>query len=60
MVRMGNAERSGRGRRSKLPNGAKDDTHYSELGARRVATLAASEIHRLALPLAAWIKVSAP
>lgn len=40
------------------PKGISDDTHYSELGARRVASLAAGEIHRLALPLASWIKVS--
>lgn len=34
----------------------RDDTHYSALGARRVATLAAAEIHRLGLPLAAWLE----
>ena len=39
-----------------VPKGVQDDTHYSELGARRVAALAAAEIHRLELPLAAWIK----
>jgi pectinesterase len=33
----------------------KDDTHYSALGARRVADLAAAEIKRLGLPLARWI-----
>lgn len=48
------------GEHPKLPKGAKDDTHYSELGARRVAALAAAEIHRLQLPLAAWIKLPAP
>ena len=37
--------------------GKKDDTHYSDYGARRVAALAAAEIHRLQLPLAAWIKL---
>ena len=37
--------------------GKKDDTHYSDYGARRVAALAAAEIHRLKLPLAAWIKL---
>ena len=34
-----------------------DDTHFSEFGARRVARLAASEIHRLKLPLARWIRL---
>ncbi len=34
----------------------KDDTHYSELGARRVAALAADEIRRLRLPLAEWLR----
>lgn len=38
-----------------VPKGLQDDTHYSELGARRVAALAAGEIHRLGLPLARWI-----
>ena len=33
----------------------KDDTHYSALGARRVADLAAAEIKRLGLPLARFI-----
>ncbi len=37
------------------PKGLRDDTHYSELGARRVAALAADEIRRLDLPLAKWI-----
>jgi lysophospholipase L1-like esterase len=35
-----------------LPKGLQDDTHYSELGARTVANLAANEIIRLKLPLA--------
>ena len=43
-----------------VPKGVQDDTHYSELGARRVASLAAAEIHRLRLPLATWIKAPAP
>lgn len=43
------------GEHPELPKGLKDDTHYSELGARKVAALAAAEIHRLDLPLAAWI-----
>jgi lysophospholipase L1-like esterase len=33
----------------------KDDTHFSETGARAVAQLAATEIHRLKLPLARWV-----
>ena len=37
----------------------KDDTHYCELGARRVAALAADEVARLGLPLAAWLKTPA-
>ena len=39
-----------------LPNGLADDTHYSELGAREVARLAADEITRLKLPLAELLK----
>ena len=39
------------------PEGLQDDMHYSELGARRVAALAAREIHRLELPIAEWITV---
>ncbi len=35
-----------------LPDGLADDTHYSELGARQVARLAAEEIARLEWPLA--------
>jgi pectinesterase len=42
-----------------IPNGIQDDTHYSELGARRVATLAAAEIHRLGLPLSASVRLPA-
>jgi len=44
------------GEHPSIPKGVQDDTHYSELGARRVAALAAGEIHRLRLPLAAWIR----
>ncbi len=36
---------------------SKDDTHYSELGARATSALAAAEIHRLQLPLARWISL---
>lgn len=35
--------------------GWQDDTHYSLYGAERVAELAAQEIRRLDLPLAAWL-----
>ena len=42
-----------------VAKGIRDDTHYSELGARRVAALAATEIRRLKLPLAAWIAAPA-
>jgi len=34
----------------------KDDTHFSEYGAARVAALAVQEIVRLQLPPAAWVK----
>lgn len=43
------------GERPSITKDLQDDTHYSELGARRVAALAASEIKRLGLPLAAWL-----
>ena len=38
------------------PEGVKDDTHYSEYGATRVAALAVQEWLRLGLPLAEWVK----
>lgn len=38
-----------------LWRGKKDDTHYSEYGARCVAALVATEIHRLKLPLSLWV-----
>lgn len=44
------------GKYAAYPKGAKDDTHYCEHGARRVAALAAGEIRRLGLPLAQWLK----
>lgn len=40
-----------------LPDGLHDDTHFSELGARRVAELAAREMARLHLPLAQHLKL---
>ncbi len=44
------------GKYAAYPNGAKDDTHYGDHGAARVAELAADEIRRLGLPLARWLK----
>lgn len=41
---------------SKRYHFAGDDSHFSEFGARAVSALAASEIHRLNLPLAHWIR----
>jgi lysophospholipase L1-like esterase len=38
------------------PEGVKDDTHFSEYGATRVAALAVQEWLRLGLPLAQWVK----
>jgi hypothetical protein len=38
------------------PKGVKDDTHFSEYGAARVAALAEQEWLRLGLPLAEWLK----
>jgi len=38
------------------PKGLQDDTHYSELGARLVSSLAAEEIKRQNLPLAELLK----
>jgi pectinesterase len=35
-----------------------DDSHFSALGARRVAALVAAEIHRLGLPLATWVRLA--
>ena len=39
-----------------LPEGRHDETHLSAIGASRVCELAASEIRRLKLPLAKWLK----
>jgi lysophospholipase L1-like esterase len=38
------------------PEGVKDDTHFSEYGAARVAALVVQEWLRLGLPLAEWVK----
>lgn len=41
---------------SAAPDGLKDDTHYSEAGARRVAAMAVDLILRHQLGLATWLK----
>jgi lysophospholipase L1-like esterase len=41
-----------------LPKGLQDDTHYSELGARAVANLAAKEIIQQKMPLAEHVKIA--
>ncbi|MED5621873.1 GDSL-type esterase/lipase family protein [Ideonella sp. BN130291] len=41
---------------ARYPDGRRDDTHFSEDGARAMAGLAATEIRALGLPLAAWLK----
>ena len=46
----------GPGAFARWPDGVKDDTHYAEYGASRVAALAVQEILRLQLPLTAWLK----
>lgn len=43
----------------RLPDGLHDDTHFSELGARLVAELAAREMARLHLPLARHLTLDA-
>ena len=43
------------GEHPRLPEGKHDDTHFSETGARRVADLAAREMARLRLPVAAML-----
>lgn len=40
----------------KIPAGRKDDTHFVEAGATKVAALAVDEMRRLNLPLARWLK----
>ena len=44
------------GKYAAYPNGSKDDTHYGDYGAAKVAELAADEIRRVGLPLARWLK----
>lgn len=42
-----------------LPGGKKDDTHFSEYGASRMASLVCKEIHDLQLPIDRYLKPSA-
>ena len=44
------------GQFARKPEGYMDDTHFSEYGAWRVASIAVQEIIRLGLPLAEWLK----
>ncbi len=44
------------GKFAKIPDGRKDDTHFVEAGAVKVAKLAADQIRELKLPLAQWLK----
>lgn len=44
------------GTHPKIPDGRKDDTHFVEAGAVKVAELAAAEIRAQNLPLAKWLK----
>lgn len=41
---------------TRKPDGYNDDTHFSEYGALRVASLAVQEMMRLGLPLCEWMK----
>ncbi len=41
---------------SEIPYGRKDDTHFVEAGATKVAELAVAEIRQQQLPLARWLK----
>ena len=41
---------------ARWPEAVKDDTHFSEYGAARVAALAVQEWLRLGLPLAGWVR----
>ena len=44
------------GTHPKIPDGRKDDTHFTEAGAREVAALAVAQIRAQKLPLAKWVK----
>lgn len=41
---------------ARFPDGRRDDTHFSEAGARAMAGLAEQEVRALGLPLASWFK----
>lgn len=43
-----------------FPTGIADDTHFSELGARRIADLVAGELQRLGLPVSASVRSDRP
>ena len=44
------------GKYAKIPDGRKDDTHFVEAGAAKVAAVAVAQIREQKLPLAAWLK----
>jgi hypothetical protein len=44
----------------RFPNGSQDNTHFSELGARKVADLVAKRLAELSLPVSKRIKPSRP
>jgi lysophospholipase L1-like esterase len=44
------------GAHPKIPEGRKDDTHFVEVGAQKVAELAAAEIKARSLELAKWVR----
>jgi DNA sulfur modification protein DndE len=44
------------GKYPKLPKGSQDDTHFVELGAAHVASLAVEQMRELKLPLVRWLK----
>ena len=44
------------GSHPKIPDGRKDDTHFVEAGAKKVASLAVADIRAQKLPLARWLK----
>ena len=44
------------GKHPKIPDGKKDDTHFVEAGAAKVASLAVAQIREQKLPLVQWLK----
>ena len=42
------------------PTGVTDDTHFNEIGARRIADLVATGLHRLKLPIARYVTPGTP